>query len=113
MTKNRYIILLISLALILASLACSLQAPARPLGSLTRATQTADGPATVQPTATPALIVITASVWLRDYSGSKVGALVAGDTVAGWCAGDWCYLPGGKVWRGCTDQADGRGCEQR
>ena len=105
--------------LILASLACSLTpasiAPARPLRSLIRATQTGgNAPATVNPTPdTPRQeFAVIAPVWVRTYAGDKMEA-VTGGTFGGWCVGDWCYIVElqRKVWRGCTDQSDGRGCQ--
>lgn len=115
MRKN--VMTLVAIVLILSSLACSLTpaSTARPLGSLIRAPQTGgNAPATVTPTPdTPApVFTVLQPVWVRNYAGDKVDA-VTGGTFGGWCVGDWCYIVElqHKVWRGCTDRADGRGCQ--
>jgi hypothetical protein len=94
--------------LALVSLACGMQAPAQ---MPARATQTpGNAPATIAPT-TQTFTVI-APVWVRTLDGAKVEA-VSGGTFWGFCDKRWCYILGTshKVWRGCTDRADGRGCK--
>jgi hypothetical protein len=100
------------LLLALPLLACGMQAPA----------QVATPAATVQPatigrlvraTDAPQTFTVLQPVWVRTIGGRKVEA-VTGGTFGGFCSGNWCYILDAdkKVWRGCTDHADGLGCER-
>jgi predicted small lipoprotein YifL len=94
--------------LALASLACGMQVPAQMPAS---ATQTpGNAPATITPTTQTFTVV--SPVWVRTLDGAKVEA-VSGGTFGGFCDKRWCYIIGtsNKIWRGCTDRADGRKCE--
>lgn len=100
--------------LLLAQIACAI-APGSIATTPRNGSQTGgNAPATAAPTPdTPRQeFAVLAPVWVRDYAGDKMEA-VTGGTFGGWCVGDWCYIVElqRKVWRGCTDHADGRGCE--
>ena len=97
--------------LLLAQIACAI-VPGSIATTPRNGSQTAGNAHATTPDTPRQEFVVIAPVWVRTYDGAKVEA-VTGGTFGGWCAGNWCYIVElqRKVWRGCTDQADGRGCQ--
>jgi hypothetical protein len=61
-------------------------------------------------------LAITGNVWIRAAipDGLRIASLEAGDAVTGNCAGNWCKIAAGWVWRGCTDNNPARlGCQTK
>lgn len=51
-------------------------------------------------------VQIVANVNIRNYSGTVIGTLLAGDIVPAWCGWEVCYLDSGNTfWRGCSSEA--------
>jgi hypothetical protein len=65
------------------------------------------------------LITITGNVRVRTLDGEDIGkVLLLGDVVQAECIVKWCYIKDGlyagyKVWRGCTSDHAGNGCESK
>ncbi len=110
---RQYLILLLALF----SLACGISTLPEAIPTPIPATQTHSKPSVVL-TATVLHsipeITITGDVYLRDYSDIVRGSLDAGATVSAYCGLNICYLQDGSgltFWRGCSSEAEGRGCE--
>lgn len=60
-------------------------------------------------------LAIVGNVWIREIpNGEIVGSLDAGTTTTGDCTGEWCHIPNGWIWRGCTsNNPNALGCEMR
>lgn len=58
---------------------------------------------------------ILGNVYIREIpNGTRIGALLLGEIVSGTCSGDWCEVPGGYIWRGCTDNNPRqKGCQTK
>lgn len=108
MSKRRYIPLIVSVAL---TLACGAMPAAAIVANTGTPTATAE-PTLESPATISSIFTITGNVYIRDLDGIVTGVATTGETFGGWCGVDWCYPNDhAKIWRGCTDHADGRGCK--
>lgn len=63
------------------------------------------------PNPTRGTVKITGDVYVRNFSGTVVGSLKAGQSVSAWCGLEVCYLGSETtIHRGCTDKAQERKC---
>jgi len=57
-------------------------------------------------------VTITGNVWLREAGGAGVMVLKKGTIIPAYCHLQYCWTPAGlRLWRGCTNKNNGRGCQ--
>jgi len=57
---------------------------------------------------------VTGLVHIRDFEGEHKGYKHPGDLVTCLMSGDWCLLEDGlKIWAGCLDPGNGKGCRAK